>query len=149
MAHDLSTRSDRPDSSVRPRLRRSPRVRTHLVVESHVVPFDPGEVPPADAAPEASALWGFSLRQTALALGRARRFARSLGATTYLEFVRSVAGGFRGVSAGEGEAFSMCPLVTESVCRVGDEQDRSLEPRVILVSALLNWVPRNRDAFQS
>lgn len=147
MANDLGIRPYRPDSSVRPRVRRSPRIRTHLVVESHVVSFDPSEVPPPDAGPEGSALWGFSLRQTALALGRARRFARALGATTYLEFVRSVAGGFQGVASGDGEAFSMCPLVTESVCRVGDKDDRIPEIRVILVTALLSWVPRNREVF--
>lgn len=147
MAHDLSTRPYRPDSSIRPRARRSPRVRSHLVVESHVVAFDPGDVPPPDGAADGSPLWGFALRQTALALGRARRFARALGATTYLEFVRSVSGGFRGVAAGEGEAFSMCPLVTESVTRVGDADDRTPEIRVILVTALLSWVPRNREVF--
>lgn len=147
MAHDLGIRPSRPDSSVRPRVRRAPHVRTHLAVESHVVPFDPVEVPSPDAVPDGSALWGFALRQTALALGKARRFARALGAATYLEFVRSVAGGFRGVAAGEGEAFSMCPLVTESVCRVGEEDDRTPEIRVILVTSLLSWVPRNREAF--
>ena len=149
MAHDLGIRPSRPDSSIRPRIRRSPHVRTHLVVESHVVPFDPAEVPPPDDGSDGSALWGFALRQTATALGQARRFARALGATTYLEFVRSVAGGFRGVASGEGEAFSMCPLVTESVCRVGDAEDRVPEIRVILATALLSWVPRNREVFLS